>query len=582
MNTLDAHGVLRSAILRGGHGAKKSGKVLSFRCPRHNDSHASAWLGDHAWGCMACGFTDPLRTLADILNVTLPDEEKASHGLTVQEYAERKGLALTTLTAAKVRDEQGQYGESLVAIPYFNAKGELLRTKARTRNRTFWFSDGTGTPLYGQWMLAQLEGPVLLVEGESDCHAAWQRGVCAVGLPGASMWKPEFSPILDGREVVVWQEPDEGGATMVAKVQVSLPKAKVLRNVEYRGQQVKDFCDLHQAVQAHGDDFASVWRTVLLQATQIGAEPPVVTFDSMSGPTLDHLLEQKLKPVDAVPTMLDVWNSVCRGAGGAKGIARSWVVTIGALTGHGKSNVALNLAAHAAEQGEVVSYISLEMGRDELMTRLLSVQSGEHVNHLEQGPDFNRDAYLRAQRYADDLKRRSGGEVLINRRPIYRLQDVVSSIKYNVETLGSRYIIVDYVQLVATASRDSINERTELVSHQLRELAQKHNVVMIMLSQFNRETSKMRGERPISQGLMGGSALENDSHMIALFDHSRYTRTGPDAETWLIIDKNRNGAVVDIPVAWDYRTLRLKPRIPSISEQEEEHGYMLPKWKERN
>jgi replicative DNA helicase len=104
---------------------------------------------------------------------------------------------------------------------------------------------------------------------------------------------------------------------------------------------------------------------------------------------------------------------------------------------------------------------------------------------------------------------------------------------------------------------------------------------MVLLSQFNRETSRNRAERPTAQGLMGGSALENDSHQVLLFDHSRFTRTANLADTWLIVDKNRHGATTDLPVQWDYRTLRLSSRVPSITETEEKHGRIMPKWKER-
>lgn len=581
MNTLDAHGLLKSHLLRGRYHAKKSGKSIAFRCPRHADTNASAWLGEHAWGCSACGFTEGLASLATELGVDLPAQD-SNPGLTVAEYAERKGIALDTLTKAQVRDMTGKYGQPVVAIPYFDPEGKLIRTKCRTRKGTFWMPDGTGTPLYGQWMMQALPGPVVLVEGESDCHAAWQRGVCAVGLPGASMWKPEFVSLLQGREVIVWQEPDEGGATMVAKVAASLPKAKLLREVKYQNTPVKDLCDLHQAVQAHGDDWAAVWRQVVATATPIGAESPVVTFDSITGSTLDHLLDEKLAPIDAVPTMLESWNRLCNGGGGGVGLARGWGITIGANTGTGKTLIGLNLAAEAAKHGEVATFISLEMGRSELATRLMSIVSGESTALLEQGGSFDQGAYRRAQQAMDDMKQRSGGEVLMNRRPISKLTDIVSCVRHHVETFGSRYFVIDYIQLVWTANAHSIQERMELVSHQLRELTQQHRVVMVMLSQFNRQTSALRAERPVSQGLMGGSALENDSHQVLLFDHSRFTRTGNLADTWLIVDKNRHGSVTDLPVQWDYRTLRLSHRIPSIVEQEEKHGKMLPKWKERH
>jgi replicative DNA helicase len=141
---------------------------------------------------------------------------------------------------------------------------------------------------------------------------------------------------------------------------------------------------------------------------------------------------------------------------------------------------------------------------------------------------------------------------------------------------------MDYLQLASVANMNNIHDRIEAVSHELRELAQRLNVRMVTLSQFNRQTSANRAERPISQGLMGGSAIENDSHQVLLFDHSRFTRSANLADTWLIMDKNRIGGMADIPVQWDFRTLRLTQRTVSIREAEETHGQMLPRWKERN
>ena len=582
MNTLDAHGVLKSALLRGRHGAKKSGKAIAFRCVRHTDSTSSAWLGDHAWGCSACGFTEPLATLGEALGVALPDDAAPS-GLTLHEYAERKGLSLAGLAKAGVEERVGKFGDAIIAMPYRRADGSVIRTKCRTRKGTFWMPDGEGTPLYGQDVLAASgAGPVLVVEGESDCHAGWQRGLPVVGLPGASQWKPEYASLLSGKVVVVWQEPDEGGATMVAAISASLPKARILRDVKHHGQPMKDLCDLHQSVQAHGDDWATVWQGIISTTTPIGAEPPAVAFDSITGDTLDQMLTEKLAPVDAVPTPLDQWNKMCGSSGGGVGIAKSWLITIGANTGTGKSLIGINLAARAIEHGEVVTFVSLEMGRSELATRLLSVVSGESVTALEQGPAFDQDAYKRAARMLDETRERTGGHVLVNRRPLSKMADVSACIKHHAEVSGSSYFVMDYLQLASVANMNNIHDRIEAVSHELRELAQRLNVRMVTLSQFNRQTSANRAERPISQGLMGGSAIENDSHQVLLFDHSRFTRSANLADTWLIMDKNRIGGMADIPVQWDFRTLRLTQRTVSIREAEETHGPMLPRWKERH
>lgn len=564
MNRLDARGLLAGHLLRGRYGARKSGTALAFRCLRHDDATASAWLGDHAWGCAACGFTEPLATLADALGVTLPaDVPAGGQGLTVAQYAERKGLALATLAACGVTDRAGRYGETLVAIPYRGADGAVLRTKLRSATKSWWDRDGAGTPLYGLDRLAASTGPVLIVEGESDCHALWQRGVAAVGVPGANAWKLEYGPLFTGRDVIVWQEPDTGGATLVAAVAKSLPKARVLRDVRWPfqgGALMKDPGDLHQAVQQAGAEWASAWRGVVSLATPIGAEPPVVAFDSLTGDTLEQIFTAKLAPIDAVPTPLAGWNACCGGGGGGIGLAREWLVTIGANTGTGKSLVALNMAHTAIEAGEVVTFVSLEMGRDELATRLLSIAAGASVRDLEQGPGFVPEAYTRAALTLDDIRARTGGHVLVNRKPISRLADIAATFRYHAEVYGCRYFVVDYLQLAWTSPSHSDVERITHIAHTLRELTQTHHAITVALSQFNRSTSVNRAERPVVQGLLGGSAIENDSHQVLLFDHSRFTRTGNLADTWLLLDKNRHGAVMDLPVQWDYRTLRLAER----------------------
>jgi replicative DNA helicase len=567
---MDRRGVLAQALLRRS-GTKKTGKTIAFRCPRHSDSTASAWLGDHQWGCSACGFTEHFDTLAETMGVSLP--ETTARGLTLDEYAERKGLSRATLQAAGVREEMGKFGDALLAIPYRNAEGEVIRTKYRTQKGTFWGKDGEGTPLYGQDVLAQApaDAPVLIVEGESDCHAGWQRGLCVVGLPGASQWKSEYAPLLRDRVVYVWQEPDEGGATLVASIARDLPKARVIREVRHQGDPVKDLCDLHQRVP-EASAFDASWRSLLQAATPIGVEPPAVAFDAILGDTLTQLQEQKEAAIEAVPTMLPMWNLLCRGTGGGVGLARGWMVTIGANTGTGKSLMGLNLAAEAVRQGEVVTFLSLEMGRDELASRYLAVATGQPVQSLEQGPSFSRDIFDRASRQVNGIHEMSGGYVTMNRRPLSRLSDVTACIKYNFETMGSKYFIVDYLQLVWTANSSSVHDRVELVAHQLRDLTHSLGVTMVVLSQFNRQTSAARSERPVAQGLMGGSAIENDSHQVLLLDHSRFTRNGATADTWLIMDKNRHGGVADIPVRWDYSTLQLKPRTPTIEEQEVTHG----------
>jgi hypothetical protein len=544
----DLRAQLVAHLRSGKHAYKPNGSQGQFRCPRHDDKTPSAWIGDHRWGCFACGFEESLGTLAAILGV----EDKSRRGFTLEDYAERKGFTVSNLERWGLRTATGKYGDDVLVIPYRDADGNELRTKIRTASKSFW---GTGekTHLYGLDVLAKAikSKPVILCEGESDCHAAWHHGVLAIGVPGASGWRSDWSALFDGRDVFVWKEPDEAGSKLVAAVARDIPSARVID-----AKDVKDLADLHKV---QGKGFKSALSVMMAASYPSSHKPPKIHFAALTGPKLDAILVEKLKPVDAVPTPLPSWNSACRDAGGGVGLARGWHITIGANTGSGKSLIALNLAARAVKAGERVCFISLEMSDVQLATRYLSILSGESVRHLESGSSFNPDTYKRAARYADAVREESGGMMFVNELPIYQLTDVADAIKYNAEVHGCRYVVTDYLQLAeVTGVRDRV-EAITIVSHTVRNTSRDAGVVSIGLSQFNRETSKDYENPPTPQGLMGGSPLENDSDQVALLDHSTYSRDpiSDAATTRLLLAKNRHGPLKQIDVTWHYSALRI-------------------------
>jgi hypothetical protein len=548
----DFHADLRRAL--SGRKLRKTPKgTYEFRCLRHADSSASAWLGEYRWGCSACGFEEPLETLAGELGVSVPVK-----GFTLEDYAERKGFALDKLQKWGLRTETGKFGDDVVTIPFYDLDGKPLRSMIRTASKTFW-GPGQGTYLYGLWMLKKLpKAPICLVEGQSDCHAGWHAKQLLIGVPGANAWKPEWSQYLHGREIYVWKEPDEGGAKFVAAILGSFPNAKVIVP-----QGVKDVADLYKAGPL---EFSEKFGALMARALPGAFAPPKIHFDAVCGETLDRLLERKLKPVRAIPTPLPLWNQACRDEGGRIGLAAGWHVTAGAKTGAGKSLLALNLAATAVKRGHRVCFISLEMSDAQLMTRYLSILSGEPVYWLEQGAGFLQSAYKRAQGVADEIQRETNCALFVNSQPISDLADIREAIRYQVEIRGCTMVITDYLQLARVVGKSELLETVTEVSGVLRREAKELDIVSVGLSQFNRETSKDRDNPPTPQGLMGGSPLENDSDQVVLLDHTNYTRDDATqtARTILRLDKNRHGSCHEIPVEWDYSTLTLREVVKDL------------------
>jgi len=218
----------------------KSGESgWTARCPAHDDDSPSLSVSEGDDGralvnCHAgCTNEDVVAALGLELSDLFPNDGSPDgrRGWTVADYASYVEVPEDWLRAQfglRTAREPGK--DPSVAIPYVGTSGEMIRTRHRTRDRFWWARDGDGVALYGLDRLADADPSrsVLIVEGESDVHALAFHDVLAVGVPGASSWRSSWTRHLEGRDVHVWMEPDQGGRTLVADVADDLPRAKVI------------------------------------------------------------------------------------------------------------------------------------------------------------------------------------------------------------------------------------------------------------------------------------------------------------------------------------------------------------------
>ncbi len=527
---------------------------IEFRCPSHQpDNTPSAWMGDFAWKCLSCGAEGTLRQLAELVGMPVVAE-----GYTLDEYARSKNFDVGKLKEWGL-ETANVNGRDVLVIPYHGTDGRLLRNRYRGDDgRRWWEGRNRQIYPYGLDRLPRANSTnergetckVILVEGESDCHAAWHEGLTALGIPGATTWQSGWARSLQGMEVFVWQEPDDGGAAFVRSIAKDFPHARIMRS-----DKVKDLCELRQ--KSNGDLGTQV-ATLMASATPIGAREAPVSLVTLLGDELDRIADRKAQPVDATPTPYPTWNKVCRGAGGEAGIARGWHVVVGGKSSSGKSLTAANLANSAVKAGEVVTYLSLEMSTDETATRILASFARESIGSLNHGRGFDRHVWDRAKAELDKEHQHSGGVLHLNESPIRSLEDIVDCIHWSHEVLGSRFFLVDYMQLAWTGGSDKMFDRITEVSHQIRLAAKQLRVTTVGFSQLNRGASNSP-ERPAKESLSGGSPLENDADQVLLLDHSRLKRVeNGDIHSFAVLDKNRHGETVMFPTVLERRTLRLR------------------------
>ena len=173
---------------------------------------------------------------------------------TLEAYAGAKKLPVEFLRELGL-STVNYMGTKAVRMPYLTEDGQegavrlrIALNKTEGGDHRFRWRRGSKPTLYGLWRLqrAREVGYVVLVEGESDCHTLWHHGLEAVGVPGASNWKGEWAPLLEGiRMVYAVIEPDVGGEALKEKLAVSPALHDRLRLVELREAGAKDVSELH-------------------------------------------------------------------------------------------------------------------------------------------------------------------------------------------------------------------------------------------------------------------------------------------------------------------------------------------------
>lgn len=225
------------------------------------------------------------------------------------------------------------------------------------------------------------------------------------------------------------------------------------------------------------------------------------------------------------------------------GLHPSELTILAARPAQGKSAMALTIARNVALQGTPVALFSLEMGRSQLMDRLLMQQSGLAGDKVRGGVLT-----------ADEMQTATAALTALRSLPIYiddsaglstlELRQKVRKLVYK---QGVRLIIVDYLQLMTTPVSSHATRENEVskISRALKTLAQELRVPIIALSQLNREMERGAEVRePRLSDLRESGAIEQDADMVLMLHDSPHKHF-PE-ERMLILAKQRSGATGNI------------------------------------
>lgn len=265
------------------------------------------------------------------------------------------------------------------------------------------------------------------------------------------------------------------------------------------------------------------------------------------GDAMDSWVESIETPAKAIPTP---WRDINSMIGGGLHPGRLYVV--GARPGEGKSIVALMMAYAAAQHGPV-AFSSLEMSRDDLMTRLVSSRARIHMTTLG-ARNLTPEQWTAVARVRNEI--RDLPLVIDDRSEV-----TITGIQSHARTVSRKGhlagVFVDYLQLVTGSRGKDRHEVVAEISRQLKIMSRNLACPVVALSQLNRESVGKGRRAPSLTDLKESGAIEQDADVVMLLQRRRDKDDNYLDELNVHIGKNRHGPTGMRTLLWEGKFARV-------------------------
>lgn len=221
------------------------------------------------------------------------------------------------------------------------------------------------------------------------------------------------------------------------------------------------------------------------------------------------------------------------------------LIVVAARPGAGKTAYGLSAMIGAAETGDPVLFVSLEMDNTELAERLQN-RGTRKLEELEKLPLYFEDSCT-------------------------ELDQICSVIRREVRKHSVRLAIVDYLGLVDLPnSRLQQHEKIEQITKTFKRLATHQQIAVMLLAQLNRDLEKRDDKRPRLSDLKSSGAIEQDANIVQfLYRPEMYAPNDRPGEADIIIAKQRAYKTGTVKVAYIADQTRFAPyseRAVEVSE----------------
>ncbi|MCB9027365.1 MAG: replicative DNA helicase [Bdellovibrionaceae bacterium] len=227
------------------------------------------------------------------------------------------------------------------------------------------------------------------------------------------------------------------------------------------------------------------------------------------------------------------------------------LIIIAARPSMGKTAFSLNVALGAAlKEKKSVAYFSVEMGKEQMMIRMLAAQAKIPLGHLRVGQLDDR-SWPRLINSAASL---SDANIFIDDTAGISPFEIRAKARRLKAKHGLDLIMVDYLQLMSLKQKVESREReVSEISKMLKAISKELQIPVVALAQLNRGVEGRSDRRPMLSDLRESGSIEQDADVIMmLYREDYYDRDNPDIKgiSEIIIAKQRNGPTGTVRLRW--------------------------------
>ena len=249
------------------------------------------------------------------------------------------------------------------------------------------------------------------------------------------------------------------------------------------------------------------------------------------------------------------------------GLNKSDLMILAARPGMGKTSLALNIALNVAKKypKRTVAFFSLEMSKQQLVTRLIATESFVDNKKLTTGK-LSVDEWGKVGLASSAL---SQTDLRVDDNPSVTVAEMNAKLR-RIDDLA--LVVIDYLQLMTGTGNKSNyggENRQQVVSdisRSLKIMAKELNVPVLCLSQLSRTNESRQDKRPMISDLRESGAIEQDADEVMFIYREDYYNKETEKQNVAecIIAKNRHGETGTVEMQW-------LPQFTSFADKEWRH-----------